>query len=287
MLTPEEHARLASLLDRMALGSRSTWDEDAGESRFALSRALARLSLNEEIEEHLNFEVRLRLAMHLSPANALAYNPANPSSRVALIRDYLISDLNVPEEGAEELAKDVSRLLYLWDEEREPLGKLRQRSLAKKALNCAHCRVSMDSVHHAHIAERRDEYKPLFMDLAWLTPELDHIDAVSALGTNSPTNLQLLCRFCNRGKGSGLGMRVETEMAHAGTHVNQQSAGHRATMLYYVILRDHRECQACGCVDKELTIRPIQDRGGYIRTNLRTYCYSCAEPESGSIGASD
>ncbi|WP_371683447.1 hypothetical protein [Solirubrobacter soli] len=88
-------------------------------------------------------------------------------------------------------------------------------------------------------------------------------------------NLQLLCRLCNAGKGDGLGMEVRHEAAFAGYSVERIPTAHLARLVYYVIDRDNRHCTQCDRDDLELTIRPIVDTGGVVRSNLRTVCVAC------------
>lgn len=106
--------------------------------------------------------------------------------------------------------------------------------------------------------------------------EVDHVEAVSALGTNVVDNLQLLCRLCNRGKADGLGVDVRHEAKFAGTTIDMVPVSHRARMLYYVIVRDRSRCCACESGTDELTVRPIVPSGGYLRSNLRALCVDCA-----------
>jgi hypothetical protein len=121
-----------------------------------------------------------------------------------------------------------------------------------------------------------DAYKPYYeAPEELLRPEVDHIEAISALGTNTLSNLQVLCRLCNAGKGRGLGLNLRDEVRYAGTPIGEISRAHRCSLVYYVIRRDGQRCTRCDGTLDELTIRPIVDSGAIVRSNLRTVCTAC------------
>jgi hypothetical protein len=130
-----------------------------------------------------------------------------------------------------------------------------------------------------------DEFKPYHHALEELIkPEVDHIEAISCLGTNELINLQALCRLCNEGKGDGLGIDIRHEVRWSGVPVDQVDRSHRARVLYHVILRDNRCCRLCRDERKELTVRKVRDDGAYARSNLLTVCVDCVPQSTGHVG---
>ena len=126
--------------------------------------------------------------------------------------------------------------------------------------------------------KHEDAHKPYYHSPEELRSlEVDHIDAVSALGTNAVENLQLLCRLCNWGKGDGLGVEVRAEAQYAGCAIRNVGMRHRAAMLYYTIERDAGMCGLCSSSSNELTVRPLLDSGCFVRSNLHAVCVECAD----------
>jgi 5-methylcytosine-specific restriction endonuclease McrA len=244
---------------------------------YALSRAVDILQAKVERLEAEKFEFRLRLALHLSPASAIKYDTANPVPRHRLIRSFLQERFGRTGDLVEQLARDVAQLLAAWDESRTQLAGYAPSLLARQKGRCGHCHVTLTipPPEHPHVI---DEYKPYYLSPAeLLAPEVDHIEAISSLGTNELRNLQVLCRLCNAGKGDGLGLNVRHEVSHAGEPIKEIEPLHRCRMLFYVISREGQTCGTCGSRTSELTIRPIDERGGFVRTNLRSVCYSCLQ----------
>lgn len=244
-----------------------------GADATALAAAASFLQATNDLENARALEIRLRLAMHFAPASALDYDPTNPTPRRAMILKYM-EELGFPTLESARLADDITNILDSWDVGRRDVRTGLARLLRSQGYRCSCCRL--DFATGSKGLSMLDDYKPYYLDSEDYTrPEVDHIEAVSHLGTNDPSNLQVLCRLCNQGKGVGLGLRVQSEMQHSGLAVGRVPIQHRAAMLYYVLSRDSSTCQLCHSVSGELTIRPRMLKGGFIRSNLLTMCYAC------------
>jgi 5-methylcytosine-specific restriction endonuclease McrA len=273
------HGLLDVLLDHLVL---STGRVYAGDQRgtlyrtFAFSRASAMLRAEEDEEIRRRFELRLRLALHLSPREAIAYNRSNPVPRWRLVREHLVATFGRTAEQSEALAREIAVILDNWDRQRMDVGRHREFLLRRDGPQCAMCRMRFFDPQAITLLAR-DEYKPYYTSPEELmSVEVDHIEAISTLGTNFVDNLQLLCRLCNAGKSDGLGVEARMEARHAGSAIADIPVTHRARMLYYVIERDRRTCSQCGSSANELTVRPLVLSGGYVRSNLQAICIYCA-----------
>lgn len=270
-LSGAEQAQLDAILYRLALGE----PMDHGDYAYAFKRAEELLKTTVDASEGATAALRLRLAMHLAPPDAIDYRSVNRSPRRTLIRLYLVNEFGLPEEPAGDLARAVAQVLSDWQQRRTGVTGWRDALLKSQDGRCAHCRYKIN--FPLSNEQYTDPYKPYAAnpDL-YCAPEVDHVEAVSALGSNSEANLQVLCALCNRGKGQGFGLSVADEHRHAATPVEQIPAGARATMLFYVITRASNTCEACGEKHAELTVRPRRQGGPYIRSNLRAVCRACA-----------
>lgn len=268
---------IETLFQRLLLGDPKAMagTPEKHEYDYALGRTIETLRATQERLEAEKFELRIRLALHLSPASAIKYDTSNPVPRHRLIRSYLEQRFSRRGEMVDQLARDLAQLLTAWDESRTQLSGYAGLLLQKQAGRCAHCHValSLSPPERAHVI---DDYKPYHLSPAeLLSPEVDHIEAISSLGTNELSNLQVLCRLCNAGKGDGLGLNVRQEICYGGDQLTQIDRIHRSRMLFYVIARAARLCENCHLGFSELTIRPIHGAGGFVRTNLRSVCYPC------------
>jgi 5-methylcytosine-specific restriction endonuclease McrA len=242
---------------------------------FAFRRAATILRSDREEAIRWRFELRLRLALHLAPAEAIEYDHTNPLPRWKLISGHLVRCFERREQEIEQLARDIALTLESWKRQREVVTGHRSFLFKRDGNKCRHCHVSFETGSAA--ASRHDQFKPYSESPEELLAiEVDHIEAISALGTNSVDNLQLLCRLCNFGKGDGLGLDVRQEARFAGWPLKDIPRSHRASMLYYVVARDERQCRRCDSATTELTVRPIVDGGGFLRSNLESVCVNCA-----------
>jgi 5-methylcytosine-specific restriction endonuclease McrA len=245
---------------------------------FAFRRTSEILQAPRDERVRRRFEARLRLALHLAPLDAISYDSANPTPRWLLVLRHL--------EGRgyggieiERLARQVALVLDSWDRRRRGAYTYQSLLIRRDGPFCANCHVHFGSGRDVQTLLWRDVFKPYYESPEeLLSPEVDHIQAISALGTNEISNLQLLCRLCNAGKGDGLGVDVRGEALYAGREVASIPTAHRARMLFYVLDRDAQQCVQCESRDRELTIRPVVSGGGYVRSNLQSVCVSCADP---------
>ncbi|MFD6677804.1 HNH endonuclease [Rhodococcus zopfii] len=268
---------LDTLLDRVVLSETSVgsgWNSRFYED-MAFRRVRSLLRWDAEAAPRSRMELKLRLALHLAPREAISYDRGNPIPRVTLIRDHLSARLDREADGLDELARAIALVLDNWERGRESVTAQRRFLIRRDGNRCRHCKVKFGTVPQS--VQEQDEYKPYFHSPEeLLSPEVDHIDAISAMGTNNLDNLQLLCRLCNAGKGDGLGLSVGEEMKYAGDLIEDVPVFHRGRLLYYVLERGGAECVLCGATDDELTMRPVVHGGALCRTNLMPVCVTCA-----------
>jgi 5-methylcytosine-specific restriction endonuclease McrA len=268
---------LDAVLDMLALLPERASEGARGKqyAEFAHERAEGLLRTADDEGNRRRFEVRLRLAMHLAPAAAIDYTSSNTTQRWRLVHEYLVGVYGRAAIASEPLAREIAKVLDSWQSARHDVSKYRSYLLHRDGGWCQNCRFRFSDVV---VARERDAYKPYHSSPEELTsPEVDHILAISGLGTNELENLQLLCRLCNGGKDDGLGVPTRLEAQYAGRAVDLVPISHRARLLYYVIDRDRRTCTRCAREDRELTIRPILTAGGYVRSNLQAVCIRCAD----------
>jgi 5-methylcytosine-specific restriction endonuclease McrA len=268
-----------ALLQRLLLGDRHL--EPAGFPpdllEYAETRTASVLGMTTEREAVMRTELRLRLALHLSPGPAVAYDPANPAPRHRLIETFITDHFGLARDEASPLARDVAHTLSIWDENRTSVTAHADRLLQSQSHCCAHCGVDFDNTPWT--LSVKDMYKPYHESREeLLQPEVDHIEAISFLGTNDLANLQVLCRLCNLGKGDGLGISVREELRQARTPTNLLPRAYRIRAFYATVLRDKKRCKLCGNThsNSELTVRLRHARGSYVRSNLHTVCVPCA-----------
>lgn len=264
------------LLDRLAIGHLSQSSKRELFYRdIALARARSVLRWESDSSDYAVFETRLRLAIHLSPRSAIKYDRSNPRPRWKLIRRHLAEVFDRNSEEVDGLARDIAKLLDTFDSERSAVTSHLPYLLRTDGSRCRSCRADFFEI--SPCIDHRDEFKPYYLSPEeLLQPEVDHKEAISALGGNDLDNLQLLCRFCNRGKGDGLGMNLREEIRYAGLPIDEIPRSHRGRLLYYVIQRDAGICSFCGTCETELTTRPIINSGGMVRSNLHSVCVRCA-----------
>ena len=269
---------LDTLLDRLVLGlSRETpTDRESFYRKMGFERASGIIRANEDVGLRMRFETRLRLALHFSPRAAIEYDSGNPTPRWRLIQHHLINVFGRTEMAAEDVARAIAAVLDNWQRAREQVTAHRDSLIRRDGPTCRNCHVRFNNRESPTVVQC-DEYKPYFHSPEeLLSAEVDHIEAISAMGTNVVQNLQLLCRLCNAGKGDGLGVDIRHEAAYAGLPVSIIPLSHRKQLLYAVIERDRRRCAQCDASDRELTLRPVVADGAFVRSNLRALCIACA-----------
>jgi len=258
------------LEDPSNFGDLAPSDED-----YVLRKAVEFIGRRHESSRRRVFDTKLFLAAHLSPREALNYDQTNPTPRHELIRSYLSDKFGFREESVDQLSRSIHKLLDAWESDRAGVTNYRDRLLKSQDNTCAACKIEFGATPET--ASNQDPYKPYKNRLEELTsPEVDHVYSVSTFGTNNYENLQVLCRFCNFGKGDGLGIDSSKEIQYAGNQIEEVPWSHKSRMFYYVLERDGFQCTECFATDTELTVRPVRDEGGYLRSNLNTLCTDCA-----------
>lgn len=219
---------------------------------------------------------RLRLALQLAPVEAINYSDSNPTARWRIIQTHLVDRYpNASHEIVTQLARRIATTLTDWREERS--GKSIHERAVRKSANDKCCCCHYDfKLKSSPALTSRDKFKPYFDSPEELTsPEIDHIVAISGLGTNDAGNLQLLCRWCNFGKGDGLGVDIRREADNAVADFSEMQRSHIANMFYMTLADNDFACEKCRGRN-ELTIRLRDDRHGFLLSNLRSICYPCA-----------
>lgn len=271
-------ADIEGLLDQVAINEMSGRASTAQQFLvdIAFERAHMLIRLDEDARNRTIFETRLRLALHFSPRSAIHYDSRNPRPRWELIRDHLSTAFGRDRGACEPLARGIAMVLQNWQRERQQTTLHKNFLLRRDGPNCQNCHVVFEDLGAVTVV-KGDLYKPYVESpLELLSAEVDHIEAISALGNNMTQNLQLLCRLCNAGKSDGLGLDVRLEADYAGSAISDIPSAHRMRLAYYVIDRDQRRCKQCDRDDVELTIRPYIPDGAFVRSNLRAICVICA-----------
>jgi 5-methylcytosine-specific restriction endonuclease McrA len=268
---------LHSLLDRLVLGDRraSVSAPTPVDLEYAVSHVLEALSAKSEHVTSTLHELRLRIALHLSPLQAIRYDRLNPRPRHILVRQFLKEEFGRSGPIVEQLARDVARVLDDWEVSRDRVTGHLEGLLRVQKGRCKHCGAVLWPRPATTV--ENDPYKPYFVAPdELLSAEVDHIDPVSGFGTNREENLQALCRLCNMGKGDGLGLNLRDEVRYAAEPVESIPFPYRARMFYYVVERCRRKCAHSGrpAEEVELTIRPIRLLGGYVRSNLHAVAFA-------------
>lgn len=271
---------LHSILDRIVLGDwRSLISSPTmADIEYAVSHVLEALSAKSEHFASTLFEVRLRVALHFAPINAIRYDRLNPRPRHILVREYLEQEFGRSGLIVEQLARDIARVLDDWEVSRERVSGHLEGLLRSQRGRCKHCGVVLWPRPVTQAIQ--DPYKPYSeAPDELLVAEVDHIDPISGFGTNREENLQALCRLCNMGKGDGLGVSLREEVRYAAEPIDTIPLSHRVRMLYYVIERCERSSlrPQPGAEYAELTIRPIRNSGGYVRSNLQAIAVNACD----------
>ena len=239
-----------------------------------------------KIEQSMRLgDLRLRIALHFSPPEAVSYDRRRTEQRWKIIFENVRAVFEIPRELAEKIARLCAVTLDDWDtQRRHGLVDYRSKLLALQGNRCACCILPINSERvelegtRAWISQD-DPFKPYFDGSGvdeFMAPQVDHISAVSRDGRNSIDNLQVLCALCNYGKKDDSGIRPQNEYRYCHMSPRDIPFSHRASLLYYRIFMDDFSCTKCGNQEKELTIRPLRSTGVITLTNMRTVCYGCA-----------
>lgn len=220
---------------------------------------------------------RLRVALELAPVEAITYLDANPVARWKLIYQHLMSSYSdVSPDLLTQLARRIAVILTDWQEPRASASVNRRAVWIKSLGRCCACHYDFEARSSPALTSE-DPFKPYYWSPDELTAEeIDHIVAISGVGTNELDNLQLLCRWCNFGKGDGLGVDIRREAEFATTAVDLIPRIHVAAMAYMTLADNDFRCELCGSVG-ELTTRLRNLRHGYLLSNLVSICYECID----------
>lgn len=251
--------------------------------RWAFETALSCTNLLKLNSFLMESELKLRFALHLSPPEAVKYDSSRSESRKTLIKDNLVIKYGFPEDISLELARNFAALLDSWEQTRDHSYGARLDYLLKRQnnkCNCCHLSFSKSRRQQEEAKfnkSQTDPFKPLVnaKGSELMEPCVDHILAISGEGTNKTENLQVLCSFCNRGKGTGFGVSISKELSLAYDSFDKVSAYDKAKLFYYRLMLDDFACSVCGSTSKELTVRLVEKNGNYTLTNLKTICYDC------------
>lgn len=218
--------------------------------------------------------IKLRLALHYSPKSIIKKSSLDLNDpKYIICSEYIEENFDHTTSESKEIAKSVQRVLDLWEEDREQVTGYREKLLRRQSYRCRSCNLHFNEECASYVA--KDEFKPVYLQDELTNPEVDHKDPVWALGHNNISNVQILCRFCNQGKGSEAEIDVSAEMQNSTIELSELNWKYRA-QLVYITLIDVAGCSQCGSTSNELTVRKIRNSGCYVRSNLQPVCVNCA-----------
>lgn len=253
-------------------------------SRFAISSFADALKLSSQFDRSVEADLKLRLALHLCPADAVNWDSTSSQSRVEVIAGYIQRNFGFQKEAATDLARAVAATLRAWETRRATLASRAESILRRQHGKCSTCHVKIDDnrilEEEKKTAAQMDPYKPYSLSpgvRSWLVAEVDHKDPVSVFGTNDWSNLQVLCRLCNAGKGDGTSLSTKHEFDNCHKEISAVKDAHRRRLMYCRIEMDNFKCTTCGSTSNELTVRKRFNDGSLVLSNLMAICYDCLQ----------
>lgn len=229
----------------------------------------------------------LRLAAHLTPRDALAKHNGESltggrfdaeDEPYEMIITYLNEDFGIEDDLAKSLGQNLGRLWDDWDEDSRSISyadTIKEKIRKDQSNKCNNCNVRLGAEDNSTAFKNTDEYKPIHEYAPQQTdPELDHVEPLSHFGDNSVRNFQVLCRFCNRGKGNKKEVDIVDQIEFATTPINEIKQAHRRRM-FFAVTADEEVCARCGDTRKELTVRKKNTSGCYLVSNLEAVCVEC------------
>ena len=287
----ENIEKIHTFSEKLLLGENSLLRKDkySNELDYSLDHVRDILSAKDDYYEYSKYELRLRLAMHYSPIDAIKFDAESDNTRKELLEGHLKKNFGKTPDDASHLADAIIDIFELWEDPRKGVSKYNEELLKKQKNKCNHCNVKIKDTNGTFQVDSKfmkDDYKlyiypkkNLTDNVELLTVEVDHIKPVSVLGDNGIENLQALCKLCNQAKSNLLTIKTTDEMKYV-KHTLQEikiiRPMHINRMLYFTILRANNKCEKCNR-KYELTMRKVIKTGPFVRSNLIAVCNSCAK----------
>ena len=237
---------------------------------------------------HKTRDVILGLMAHFTPEQALAEQNEEEArtSRFetetepyVMIEEYLIEEFEIEDRLAKNFSQQLGKLWGDWFTEGRYISysdKITKKLRKDQQQRCANCHVKLEDEEGCKSYQEEDEFKPIHRFSEQQTEaELDHVEPLSQFGANDLRNLQVLCRFCNRGKSNSKHIPVLNQLDRAVGSVEDISQGYRRR-VFFAVTAEYDSCQSCGSRNTELTIQMKNQDGCYIVSNLEPICVDCA-----------
>jgi len=196
-----------------------------------------------------------------------------------MIEEYLIEEFEIEDRLAKNFSQRLGKLWGDWFTDERYISysdKITKKLRKDQQQRCANCHVKLEDEGGCKSYQKEDRFKPIHRFSKQQTEaELDHVEPLSHFGANDVKNLQVLCRFCNRGKSNSKHIPVLDQLDQAVGSVEDISRGHRRR-VFFAVTAEYDSCQSCGSRNTELTIQMKNQDGCYIVSNLEPICVDCA-----------
>lgn len=219
--------KIHTFAEKLLLGENALLgtDQYCNELDFAMDHVRDILNSKDDYHEYYKYELRLRLAMHFSPIDAIQYDDTNDNTRKELLEEHLVNNFNKNKEDASILARAIIEIFELKEDPRKGVSQHNEKLLDIQKYKCKHCNVKIIDEKGTFKVKSKfmtDEYKlymypkkDLIGNIELLTVEVDHIKPVSSLGDNNISNLQALCKLCNQAKSNLITLKTIDEIKFA------------------------------------------------------------------------